>query len=152
MYDVFVLLNTKEDILKNEGNRAILGHHYYFSYNGSQWCPKTAWLQTYQNIFLCDRQNKEIHTGLELLEGDSMMTEFSFLVNYPFKVTGEAPVQTCFSYTKNQWGSFLRVTQVCLRFSRNQWGLFSCIKQVQLSFSLPYLMCGCMCVDQCLCQ
>ncbi len=50
--------------------------------------PKTAWLQTYQNIFLCVRQNKEIHTGLELLEGDSMMTEFSFLVNYPFKVTG----------------------------------------------------------------
>ncbi len=40
-----------------------------FSYYGNQWCPKTAWLQTFfQIIFLCFRQNKEIHTGLELLE------------------------------------------------------------------------------------
>ncbi len=32
-----------------------------------------------QNIFLCVQQNKEIHTGLKLLEGEYMMTEFSFL-------------------------------------------------------------------------
>ncbi len=32
-----------------------------------------------QNISLCVQQNKEIHTGLELLEGEKMMTEFSFL-------------------------------------------------------------------------
>ncbi len=32
-----------------------------------------------QNIFLCVRQNKYIHTGSELLEGEQMMTEFSFL-------------------------------------------------------------------------
>ncbi len=32
-----------------------------------------------QNISLCVRQNKEIHTGLELVEGEEMMTEFSFL-------------------------------------------------------------------------
>ncbi len=38
--------------------------------------PVTNFLQ---NIFLCVRQNKEIHTGLELLEGEKMMTEFSFL-------------------------------------------------------------------------
>ncbi len=31
-----------------------------------------------QNIFLCV-QNKHIHTGLDQLEGESMMTEFSFL-------------------------------------------------------------------------
>ncbi len=31
-----------------------------------------------QNIFLCVQQNKDIHTGLELLEGESMVTEFSF--------------------------------------------------------------------------
>ncbi len=29
-----------------------------------------------QNIFLCVQQNKNIHTGLELLEGEWMMTEF----------------------------------------------------------------------------
>ncbi len=28
--NVFVLLNTKEDILKNVGNRAVLGHHWVF--------------------------------------------------------------------------------------------------------------------------
>ncbi len=50
LYEVFVLLNTKEDILKNVGNRAVLGHQYFFSYYGSQWCPKTAWLQTFFKI------------------------------------------------------------------------------------------------------
>ncbi len=52
--NVFVLLNTEEDILKNVGNRAVLGLHwlpyYCFSYYGSQWCPKTAWLQTFFKI------------------------------------------------------------------------------------------------------
>ncbi len=28
--NVFVLLNTKEDILKNVGNRAVLGHQYFY--------------------------------------------------------------------------------------------------------------------------
>ncbi len=28
--NVFVLLNTKEDILKNVGNRAVLGHSVFF--------------------------------------------------------------------------------------------------------------------------
>ncbi len=32
-----------------------------------------------ENIFLCVQQNKDIHTGLELLEGEYIMTEFSFL-------------------------------------------------------------------------
>ncbi len=64
--NVFVLLNTKEDILKNVGNRAVLGHHwlpsYFFSYYGSQWCPKTAWLQTFFRIssFVFGRTKKFI--------------------------------------------------------------------------------------------
>ncbi len=32
-----------------------------------------------QNIFYCVQQNKDIHTGLELLEGELMMTEFTSL-------------------------------------------------------------------------
>jgi len=32
----------------------------------------------FQNIFLCVQQKKEIHTGLKQLEGEYMMTEFSF--------------------------------------------------------------------------
>jgi len=31
-----------------------------------------------QNIFPCVPQKKEIHTGLKQLEGENMMTEFSF--------------------------------------------------------------------------
>ncbi len=38
-----------------------------------------------QNVFLCVQLNKDIHTGLELLEGEWMMTDFHFWVNYPFK-------------------------------------------------------------------
>jgi len=31
-----------------------------------------------QNIFFCVQQTKEIHTGSKQLEGEQMMTEFSF--------------------------------------------------------------------------
>ncbi len=33
----------------------------------------------HQNIFLCVQQNKDIHTGLDLFEGEYLMKEFSFL-------------------------------------------------------------------------
>ncbi len=32
------------------------------------------------NIFFCVWQRKEAHTGMDQLEGEQMMTEFSFLV------------------------------------------------------------------------
>ncbi len=35
-----------------------------------------------QNIFLCVQQNKDIHTDLEILEG-----EIPFWVNYPFNIS-----------------------------------------------------------------
>ncbi len=45
-----------------------------------------------QNIFLCVQQNKDIHTGLKLLEGVTDLWQrvskwwqnFHFWVNYPF--------------------------------------------------------------------
>ncbi len=39
-----------------------------------------------QNIFLCVQQNKDIHTGLELLRV-SKWQNFHFWVNYPFNDT-----------------------------------------------------------------
>ncbi len=42
-----------------------------------------------QNIFLCVRQNKDIHSSFELLEGEYMMTESSFLGELSLKVTIE---------------------------------------------------------------
>ncbi len=81
--NVFVLLNTKEDILKNVGNRAVLGtidFHSIFSLLWKSMVPQNSLVTNFlQNIFLCVRQNKDIHTGLELLEGEKMMTRFSFL-------------------------------------------------------------------------
>ncbi len=37
-----------------------------------------------QNIFFCALLKIKTHTGLEQVEGESMMTEFSFLVNDAF--------------------------------------------------------------------
>ncbi len=44
------------------GNRAVLDHSIFFSYYGSQWCPKTAWLQTLFKIssFVFSRTKKFI--------------------------------------------------------------------------------------------
>ncbi len=37
---------------------------FFFSYYGSQWCPQNSLVTNFlQNIFLCVRQNKDIHTG-----------------------------------------------------------------------------------------
>jgi len=38
-----------------------------------------------QNIFFCVQQKKDIHKGLEHLEGKSITTVFNVCVNYPFK-------------------------------------------------------------------
>ncbi len=51
------------------GNRAVLDHSFFptMEVNGAPKQPVTNFLQ---NIFLCVRQNKEIHTALELLEDE----------------------------------------------------------------------------------
>ncbi len=71
--NIFVLPNTKKDILKKVGNSSsgapltsIVGKNIY---NGSQWCPRTDVSHILQNIFLCV-QNKHIHTDSELFEGE----------------------------------------------------------------------------------
>ncbi len=73
--NVLVLLNTKEDILKNVGNRAVLGHHwrpYFFFLWWKSMEPQNSLVTNFlQNIFLCVQHNKYIHTGLELLEGEN---------------------------------------------------------------------------------
>jgi len=46
----------------------------------SQWGPSTVWLLTFFKI-ACVQQKKKLHT---CLEGESMMTEFSFLSELSF--------------------------------------------------------------------
>jgi len=71
----FLLLNTKEDILSPLTSIVF----FFFStmeINGAKQ-PLVPIIP--QNIFLCVQQKKETHTGFKQLEGDLMMTEFSFL-------------------------------------------------------------------------
>ncbi len=71
--NVFVLLNTKEDILKNVETEQIWGNidlrsiFTTMEVNGAQKSLVTNFLQ---NIFLCVRQKKKNYTGLKLLEGE----------------------------------------------------------------------------------
>jgi len=60
----FLLLNTKDDILKNVGNQTV---DFFFFIRKSMAinCLVTDILQ---NIFLCVQ--KEIHSGLEQLDGE----------------------------------------------------------------------------------
>ncbi len=75
--NVFVLLNTKEDILKKVCNQAVLGTIDFHS-RRKYYDPELLGSHFLQNIFLCVRQNRDIHTGLEILESE-YVTEFSFL-------------------------------------------------------------------------
>ncbi len=72
--NVFVL-NTKEDILKNERNRAV-----FFSYYWSQWCPKTAWLQTFFKI-----SSFVFRTNTFIQVWSKWWQNFHFWVYCPFK-------------------------------------------------------------------
>ncbi len=60
---------------------------FFFSYYGSQWCPKTAWLQTFFRIssFVFGRTNTFIQVW-NYLRLSKWWQNFHFWVNYPFKV------------------------------------------------------------------
>ncbi len=79
--NVFLLLNTKDDILKNVGNQTVDDSHcvffVFFTYYGSKY-QKKVWLPTFFKIS-CIQQKKETQTDLEQLEGEE-----TFLGNYPF--------------------------------------------------------------------
>jgi len=65
----FLLLNTKEEILKNLGNQTVLA---FLFFHESQWGPSTVCISTVFKIsfFVCVQWKKEFHTGLEQHEGD----------------------------------------------------------------------------------
>ncbi len=62
---------------------------FFFSYYGSQWCPKTAWLQTFFKIssFVFGRTKKFIQVW-NYLRVSKWWQNFHFWVNYPFKSLG----------------------------------------------------------------
>ncbi len=73
-------MSIKEDILKNVGNeqllfRVLVEKKIGMEVSGGQ---KTVWFPTFlKNMLFCVQHKKETHTGSEV-EGESMMTEFSF--------------------------------------------------------------------------
>ncbi len=58
---------------------------FFFSYYGSQWCPKTVWLQTFFKIssFVFGRTKKVIQVW-NYLWVSKWRQNFHFWVNYPF--------------------------------------------------------------------
>ncbi len=64
-------------------------HSIFFSYYGSQWCPKIAWLQTFFKIlylpFVFSRTKTFILVWNYLVVNDDRI--FIFWVNYPFNYT-----------------------------------------------------------------
>ncbi len=62
-------------------------HSIFFSYYGSQWCPKTAWLQTFFKIssFVFGRTKKFIQVW-DYLRVSKWWQNFHFWVNYPFNI------------------------------------------------------------------
>ncbi len=100
--NVFVLLNTKEDILKNVGNSSSgepLTSIVFFFYYGSQWCPKTAWLQIFFKIssFVFSRTKIFIQVW-KYLKVSKWWHNLHFWVNYTFKSTIYNKNSMCDSY------------------------------------------------------
>ncbi len=81
---------TQRKIFWRMWETAVLGtidfHSIFFSYYGSQWCPKTAWLQTFFKItsFVFSRTKKFIQVW-NYLRVSKWWQNFNFWVNYPFK-------------------------------------------------------------------
>ncbi len=59
---------------------------FFFSYYGSQWCPKTAWLQTFFKLssFVFGRTKTFIQVW-NYLRVSKWWQNFNFWVNHPFK-------------------------------------------------------------------
>ncbi len=89
--NVFVLLNTREDIFKKFVTRLFWGiidfhsmkKQHTIEINGA---PELLF-PTFFRIYCCVQQNKDIQTGSELLEGELMDVTRNFWVNYPFKMS-----------------------------------------------------------------
>ncbi len=66
-----VVLNLCEKCGKQSSSGAPLTSIVFFFLLWKSMVPQNSLITNFlQNIFLCVRQNKDIHTGLELLEGE----------------------------------------------------------------------------------
>jgi len=67
----FLLLNTKQDVLKTDWNFGTIDFHSIFFFSMKSMVPNNCFAPiVLQNIFICVQQKKETHTGLKQLEGE----------------------------------------------------------------------------------
>ncbi len=68
MYVFFLLWNTKEEILKNIGNQAVLSPNdlYFCPYNGNQWHLKPLGYQHSSKCVLCSMQGKQVWDNMRV--------------------------------------------------------------------------------------
>ncbi len=119
--NVFVLLNTKEDILKNVGNRAVLGHHwlpeYFFFLLCKSMVPQNSLITSFLQIssFVFGRTKIQVWNYLRV---SKWWQNFHFWVNYPFKPFFWSYCRQYMHFTPNK-------TNVCLpNFSKFLWNDF----------------------------
>jgi len=90
----FLLMNTKQDILKNDWNQTFVCNVHqskqlflFFvekKYYGNQWCPSTVWFQSFFKIysFVFSRRKKLIQV-CNNLRVSKWWQNFNFWVEYP---------------------------------------------------------------------
>ncbi len=95
-----------EECGKQSSSGAPLTSMVFFSYYGSQWCPRTAWLQTFFKIssFVFSRTNTFIQVWI-YLRVSKWWQNFHFWVYCPFK-WWKAPVRIL---------EFNKTAQICIR-------------------------------------
>ncbi len=91
-----------EECGKQSSSGAPLTSIVFFSYYGSQWCPKTTWLQTFFKIsFFVFGRTKKLIQVWNYLRMRKWWQNFHFWVNYPFKCKFTEPLY------KSEWYTLL---------------------------------------------
>ncbi len=112
-----------EECGKQSSSGAPLTSIVFFSYYGSQWCPKTAWLQTFFKIssFVFGRTKTFIQVW-NYLRVSKWWQNFHFWVNYPFKFSLQNTFVTkrfTIKLNTNIWTTLLNVMKIQINVLEN---------------------------------
>ncbi len=104
-----------EEFGKQSHCGALLTSMFFFSYYGSQWCLKTAWLQTYLQIssFVFSRTKTFIQVW-NYLSVSKWWQNLHFWVNYSFNSMGKNIVQNIFCVPLKKYDCHF-----CVKFHAN---------------------------------
>ncbi len=94
---------------------------FFCSYYGSQWCPRTAWLQTFFKISFFVFSRTKTFTQVWNYLMVSRWQNFHFWVNYPFKMS---KIRNVYIHLKKKHIYILPPQQT--KIFRNQWKPLQC--------------------------